>query len=359
MLMMGPSYLRLWVVVVLMHLCGIQAGAMEPRSMRSSAQQGALKKLSGLSGVAAFLLTTYAPEAGATVERSASTIAVPTIPARASQTSMTIATAKTAAEQEMKNEPSFVSSLASGAASRASKEVILHPVDTVRARLQTQGEGTNSNSSWLYSDLYNGVVPALVSGVPAGAVFFAVKDSSKKYLRKQQGMDKRAATILSVAAANIPYWLIRNPSEVLKTRQQIDDSVEQQNVSLFSFLQGGGREELYRGYLPNIGYAYPADVIKFLVYETLVDEMFGGRKLLGAEAALAGACAGLTAQVLTTPLDVVRTNVMANTTTTTVNDMYAQGGAQALFRGVKPRAVRAVGSGAIQFASYELTQNLF
>ena len=34
-------------------------------------------------------------------------------------------------------------------------------------------------------------------------------------------------------------------------------------------------------------------------------------------------------------------------------------GLSALFAGLQPRLLRAVASGAVQFASYELTQNLF
>lgn len=350
------------VIVLLMHFIDTRALAAEPRSIQNSAKRGVLNNLSGLAGVAAFLSSTTTASAsndadGGTGKRRSKLTTSQQM--RLSNVAVSVA----AQERDMKGEPSFVSSLVSGAASRASKELILHPIDTVRARLQTdRNMDSNDRSKYLYTDLYNGLVPALVSGVPAGAVFFAVKDSSKKYFRKQQGLDRRTATILSVAAANVPYWLIRNPSEVLKTRQQIDGSVEQQSVSLLSFIQQGEKEELYRGYFPNIGYAYPADVIKFLVYETFVEEVYGGRKLVGVEAAVAGACAGLTAQVLTTPLDVIRTNIMAEANSasfvSSLTEVYKQGGTKALFRGVNPRAARAVGSGAIQFASYEFTQNL-
>ena len=114
---------------------------------------------------------------------------------------------------------------------------------------------------------------------------------------------------------------------------------------------------MYCGYLSNIGYAYPADLIKFLVYETILSDVFGGKKPNGLQAAVAGASAGLVAQVSTTPLDVMRTRVMVDNKDDAIavlNDAYRD---VALFKGVCPRALRAVGSGAIQFATYELTQN--
>ena len=115
--------------------------------------------------------------------------------------------------------------------------------------------------------------------------------------------------------------------------------------------------------------------------ESISTELFGaaqGVKISGINAAAAGALSGLVAQLTTTPLDVARTRIMIrskNTNTTAVNpsstdsdssstnivsvllDIFRQEGAGALWRGVVPRALRAIASGGIQFASYELTQN--
>lgn len=61
----------------------------------------------------------------------------------------------------------------------------------------------------------------MAGGIPAGAAFFSVKDYSKKKLRKM-GMGKFESTVLSVTAANTLYWIVRTPSEVIKTRMQIN-----------------------------------------------------------------------------------------------------------------------------------------
>ena len=41
-----------------------------------------------------------------------------------------------------------------------------------------------------------------------------------------------------------------------------------------------------------------------------------------------------------------------------VSSIYEKEGIEGLFVGLGPRIVRAIGSGAVQFASYEITQNL-
>lgn len=113
--------------------------------------------------------------------------------------------------------------------------------------------------------------------------------------------------------------------------------------------------------------------------ESISTEVFGaanGVKMSGISAAEAGALSGLVAQLTTTPLDVARTRIMVRSKNTFVTadnsssvnasstnivnvllDIVRSEGAGSLWRGVIPRALRAIASGGIQFASYELTQN--
>ena len=288
--------------------------------------------------------------------------------------------AAAAAEDAGDADPGLVASLVSGAATRVAKEALLHPFDTVRARMQVPSSEVGTGVG-LYDDLYSGVIPALVTGVPAGALFFAVKDSSKKKL-KSLGFTKQQSTLLSVLAANIPYWVVRTPSEALKTSRQTRGGTLGEQ---FSELKEEGLGEAYRSYSSNFAYALPADVVKFLAYETLAEALYGrnrdGQKLGGAQAAVVGAMAGLLAQAVSTPLDVARTRIMTkemyeddsavgvmddNATDALTTDsvkmmgqIWAKEGPKGLFAGITPRLLRAVGSGAVQFATYESSQNMF
>eukprot|EP01036_Dinobryon_divergens_P028868 gene28868-37879_t len=280
----------------------------------------------------------------------------------------------------------FAKGLASGSVTRAAKEIVLHPIDTVKSRIQTAAVNASSSRSLLYKDVFNGLAPALVGGIPAGALFFGAKDFLKSALKGTGALSKDQVTILSVVLANIPYWVLRAPSEVLKTKEQVRSVYRTGGIArLWQYLYGS--------YASNLIYALPADIVKFLAYEKLVLGFFGkesGGKVEGLEAAIAGALAGMIAQAMTTPLDVARTRIMANqgeylpiptslsissSTTTSppppdssvlrqanifaeVVSIYRGEGWAGLFAGLSPRLVRAVVSGAVQFATYEVTQNI-
>jgi len=229
-----------------------------------------------------------------------------------------------------------------------------------------------NNLPELFNGSYRGITAPLLSNIPAGAVFFAVKDAVKTSL-KEQGMAKWMTTSLAVLAAQGPYWLLRNPSEVIKTRQQAGVEGYGEGTTIVDAFKlatdkergGKGLSELYKGYWENIIYAYPADVVKFVCYESLS----GGRKNLPpAQGAMYGAVSTAVAQFITTPLDVVRNRIMADdgeeSAKSAKDDSYVdkltvlarEEGFEGLFAGATPRVGKALLSGAIQFATYEETK---
>jgi solute carrier family 25 S-adenosylmethionine transporter 26 len=264
----------------------------------------------------------------------------------------------------------------------------------------------------LFQGSFQGITAQLAGTLPSGAVFFAVKDAVTAYLTSQRtsssiqsngggfDWDVVVTTCIAVGLAQPPYWLLRNPSEVIKTRQQVGDShdtimnhahVSSTTMDIPSLglvnqnnntITWDGVRDLYRGYWENIIYAYPADVIKFALYEILVSSSLqkqrrgnllngtnGGKKVkIGAmEGAMYGAVSTAIAQGVTTPLDVVRNRIMVNTTSEdatrtslsyvdTLIELGREEGVNGLFAGVGPKVAKAFLSGAIQFALYEDTK---
>ena len=261
-----------------------------------------------------------------------------------------------------------ISGFLSGGALTVTKTAVKYPLDSASVRLQMPNTKYSiTNLPELFNGSYRGITAPLLSNIPAGAVFFAVKDAVKSSL-KEQGMAKWMTTSLAVLAAQGPYWLLRNPSEVIKTRQQAGVEGYGEGTTIVDAFklatdkeQGGeGLGELYKGYWENIIYANPADVIKFVCYESLS----GGRKNLPpAQGAAYGAVSTAAAQFITTPLDVVRNRIMAgddeedsSSYVDKLTTLARAEGLEGLFAGATPRVGKALLSGAIQFATYEETK---
>ena len=224
---------------------------------------------------------------------------------------------------------------------------------------------------------------------------------------------KAVITGLAVAVALPPYWLVRNPSEVVKTRQQAGMSGYGEEVNVLEAFRNVYQQQqeqqlhsksalstaieaFYTGYGENIFYSLPADVIKFIVYDEYTSQLKQRRQLKNLpplENAFAGAFATAVAQFVTTPLDVVRNRVMMDGVVTQSQEIqssksdFSEGigknknkmnekenddmnnsywnslvtlareeGLSGLFAGASPRVGKALLSGAIQFATYEETK---
>merc|ERR1711924_167863 len=190
--------------------------------------------------------------------------------------------------------------------------------DTIKTRLQV-GSGTRRS---LFRNLFAGVLPQLVTSIPSGAIFFGTKDLIKAELRGFLGPgNAELITVIAVGGAQVPYWLVRNPSEILKTKRQAfnegDANVELTGENAWSLLkdvlESEGATGLYNGYFSNIAYTFPADAIKFLVFEALQRKAGARpakRTISTLEPALYGSLATCVAQLTTAPLDVVRTRIM-------------------------------------------------
>eukprot|EP00977_Amphora_coffeiformis_P010507 scaffold2476_cov193-Amphora_coffeaeformis.AAC.2 len=279
-----------------------------------------------------------------------------------------------------------ISGFLAGAALATTKTIVKYPLDTATVRLQMPGTTYSiARFGELMDGCYRGITTPLLTNTPAGAVFFAVKDATKTSLKASMpDMPRWQRTCLAVAAAQIPYWWIRNPSEVIKTRQQANIPGYVNTTAIQAFQQVGADaaadnvtafSAFYSGFWENILYAYPADVIKFVVYDRFAGS---AERLSPSQGAVAGAFSTAVAQLVTTPLDVVRNRVMAKNKKSetlideppppssyidTLVEIGRTEGLSGLLAGATPRVGKAVLSGAIQFATYEETKqelaNLF
>jgi solute carrier family 25 S-adenosylmethionine transporter 26 len=100
-----------------------------------------------------------------------------------------------------------ISGLVAGASLTVTKTLVKYPLDTATVRLQMPNSTYSiRHPVALFDGAYRGVAAPLIANIPAGAVFFAVKDATKAAL-STSGMGRWTATCLSVAVAQIPYWV--------------------------------------------------------------------------------------------------------------------------------------------------------
>ena len=320
-----------------------------------------------LGSVAAAACTVGGSRAAAACSPIPAAAATPSVMPRSTMSlaDSTVAAARVASAPSVSAATEFWSGLLAGAVQKTVKELVLHPLDTAKARLQVAGGRRSMLSGELFAAPYAGLAPALLSGAPAASAFFAVKDAVKRSTTGSLSLGKTESTLLAVACANIGYWGIKNPSEVLKVRRQagvIGDDTLGAAVALWRTEGLGG---FYQGVVPNYAYSTPVDGTKFLLYEALKAQTKarrGGAKLTALEAAVGGAAAAASAQALATPLDVARVRIITRGTdgsgnvVDTVRTIAAEEGLGALYSGVVPKVARALASGAIQFSTYEATK---
>jgi len=134
-----------------------------------------------------------------------------------------------------------------------------------------------------------------------------------------------------------------------------------------SIVRDAGPRGLFTGFVPTVLEDIPDMALKFCAYESLREVhrgMFGGRVASPGEDFAMGAAAGALAAAATTPLDVIKSNMMVTAAErpsmlAAASAVYRNGGAPAFFRGVGARALSNGINSAVFFAFFEAIRSSF
>ena len=300
-----------------------------------------------------------------------------------------------------------VKDIIAGGLARAASQSTIHPLDTVKVRMQAalKGVSTTAASTLPSGGKYgvglgavtNGAVSlgqrSLTSAAKAGALkataelgmlykgcfgaasgaglaigtYFAFYGTAKKLLQEKSDMPVSTIAFVAGGIGALGSSIVKVPAAVCI--RSVQAGVYPNVITAGRRITAAaGPRGLFTGYIPTLLEDVPDMAVKFAAYETLrtmhrtFTKKSKDESSAGADIAM-GLIAGSVAAAATTPLDVVKTRMMCNASSrpsfggaimSVWKDSPAgMGRVRAFFTGVRPRAISNGINSAIFFCFYE------
>ncbi|KAG1674486.1 hypothetical protein FOA52_003091 [Chlamydomonas sp. UWO 241] len=285
------------------------------------------------------------------------------------------------------------SDVLAGALARAASQSTIHPLDTLKVRLQTRSmfkpQGLSKIGQLLppsgaraagfgsagavgpkmdlakfgasFGSLYRGVLGAASgAGIAIGA-YFAVYGVACNVISQHTDWASGQVAFVAGGVAAVGSSFVKVPLAVCIRSVQAGVYPNAINAAQ-TIVRDAGWRGLFTGYLPTVLEDVPDMAIKFAAYESMRQmhsRLNGGRVASPGEDFAIGAVSGAAAAAATTPLDVIKTNMMVTAASrpsmmVAARAVYAQGGPSAFFRGIGARALSNGINSAVFFAFFEM-----
>ncbi|PSS19483.1 Protein MITOFERRINLIKE 1 like [Actinidia chinensis var. chinensis] len=224
---------------------------------------------------------------------------------------------------------------AGGGIAGAFTYVCLHPLDTIKTKLQTKGASEIYNGTFdaivkTFQNkgvlgFYSGVSAVIVGSTASSAVYFGTCEFGKSILAKFPQYPSVLIPPTAGAMGNIVSSAIMVPKELITQRMQAGAKGRSWEV-LLRILETDGILGLYAGYSATLLRNLPAGVLSYSSFEYLKAAVLCKTKkthLEPIQSVCCGALAGAISASLTTPLDVVKTRLMTQAHGEAVNKVAA------------------------------------
>ncbi|KAL8055896.1 hypothetical protein ABFX02_04G084800 [Erythranthe guttata] len=262
----------------------------------------------------------------------------------------------------------------------------MFPVDTIKTRMQALGSCPIKSASVnqavrsiLKSDgpkgFYRGIGAMALGAGPAHAVYFSVYEFCKKRF-SGGNPDNHAAHAASGVCATVVSDGVLTPMDMVKQRLQLGDSPYK---GVWDCVKRVLREEgfgaFYASYRTTVLMNAPFTAVHFATYEAAKRGMMEVSPESTSEETLvvhatAGAAAGALAAALTTPFDVVKTQLqcqgvcgcdrfVSSSIRDVVRTIVEKDGYRGLMRGWMPRMLFHAPAAAICWSTYEAAKSFF
>ncbi|KAL3151859.1 hypothetical protein ABBQ38_012823 [Trebouxia sp. C0009 RCD-2024] len=270
-----------------------------------------------------------------------------------------------------------------GTAARTMAQAIIHPIDTIKTRLQVTAPAKKlqrwqqrvrdnpvdlyvanrrvvHTRNWLIrgpKDVYRGLTGAVLGTIPTAILYFATYEWCKAQLEARKA-PSAVTHLASASAGAVMSAFIRVPTDTVKHRVQ---AYMETNVFLGArhIVTSEGVRGLYQGLLPTLLRDVPEIAIQFALYEKLRKEVEGRRgyaKLRTWEHLVLGGFSGACAATATMPLDFAKTTIQCGSVQPVSQVLQAalqEHGPAGLFRGMTPRVCQTAIMSAMFFTLFE------
>ncbi|XP_065858662.1 S-adenosylmethionine carrier 1, chloroplastic/mitochondrial [Euphorbia lathyris] len=293
-------------------------------------------------------------------------------------------------------------------------EGMMHPVDTIKTRIQSQAifSGSQSQKSirqmvravWAADGMrgfYRGIGPGVTGSLATGATYFGFIESTKKWIEESHpNLGGHWAHFIAGGIGDTLGSFVYVPCEVIKQRMQVQGTITswteatmKANVHVNSgkqmygyysgmfqaaksILKEQGPRGLYAGYWSTLARDVPYAGLMVMFYEGLKDlTEYGKKKWIPnlnystnstLEGLVLGGLAGGFSAYLTTPLDVIKTRLQVQGSTIRYNGwldamqrIWKKEGMKGMFRGSIPRITWYIPASALTFMAVEFLRDHF
>ncbi|KAF6163640.1 hypothetical protein GIB67_036100 [Kingdonia uniflora] len=250
--------------------------------------------------------------------------------------------------------------------------VCLHPLDTIKTKLQTKGANemykgafdviakTFQNQGVL--GFYSGVSAVIIGSTISSAIYFGTCEFGKSVLSNCLHFPQFLIPPTAGAMGNIVSSAIMVPKELITQRMQAGAKGRTLEVML-RILEKDGVLGFYAGYSATLLRALPSGVLSYSSFEYLKAAILcrtGKSNLEPFQSVVCGALAGAISATLTTPLDVVKTRLMTQVhgkayggVSATLQRILKEEGWVGLTRGMGPRVLHNSCFAALGYFAFE------
>ncbi|KAI9173304.1 hypothetical protein H9P43_007435 [Blastocladiella emersonii ATCC 22665] len=281
--------------------------------------------------------------------------------------------------------PTTPAAFFSGATALALAYASMHPLDTIKTRIQA-GTATSTTARDLLRVLSRGFAASVVGAAPQGGIRFAAYEATKTaFATHAPEAPPTLAITLSALVSDLASSVVKVPREVITARLQVT-AQGAAPLSAGDVARQVVREEgvlgLWRGFLPIVCRDGPFMIVLLVTYENFKAQYQASRlaavraaegphstvpEIPTAPSALFGGISGALAGFVTTPLDVLRTRVLTSTAAAKAQPGIVQGlraiyredgGVKGLYRGAAWRSSWWFGTCLLFFPVYEKLKEL-